>query len=388
MATPYNPEIWVKYGGVNAGAAPPKPTDTPTPTPQPNPGSVGGDAIDANQTKGGNIVLLTTQPPANTQGITPTYQPPATQPIARAQETVAPPLVEAEPDTKVEAEPEPEPKPAPEPERKPTHTVVEKPSEGDYKAAKRVPDGQRTLDQDITVHKYENHPGDAPEIPARTERKTNEPPKYVSFKGNYANAYQQILAMREAYGDTPEKKAKRDKAKRAAKAVAALADVMAALANMWGATRGATAAKQTSLTAHVTAAQQAEEAAALKRAEQYTKQLDNASKADREMEKILNRNAIEQWKELNRQAEAVAKARDEGNLKAYEKKYEQWLHRYRDMNKGIEDIRSHHNRMTENERNNAQRHQNTMQEIRERGKYGKRGKGSKAARRAKATQMI
>ena len=84
-------------------------------------------------------------------------------------------------------------------------------------------------------------------------------------------------------GDDPATKARRAKARRAAKIIAMISDILQASINMWGAYKGAKSGKLTSASATLKAQEQKEEALAMKRAAQYTKDLEAARRADRDM---------------------------------------------------------------------------------------------------------
>lgn len=160
----------------------------------------------------------------------------------------------------------------------------------------------------------------------------SQPPAYIAFNGNYNDAYKRMLDLMKANGDDPETKAKRAKARRAAKTIALLGDALSALANIWAASRGATSAKLSSASKAVSDETNREEALALKRAEKYTKMLEDGRKADQDMSKIINARALAEWKELTRAGQKAHDSKTTQAWKDYEQKYRHYDARVRQIN--------------------------------------------------------
>lgn len=139
----------------------------------------------------------------------------------------------------------------------------------------------------------------APEIEALNLPEMEKVPPYVS------PLTAQLAKQVEELKDTPEKKEARKKAQRAHGIIAGIADVIAHIANIWGAAKGATPAKLSSLSkANEEAYEKVETKmkADLKEAE---KALAESIKSDKEITKGQEKHAYNIWKT---QSDALTKA--------------------------------------------------------------------------------
>lgn len=218
-----------------------------------------------------------------------------------------------------------------------------------YDAIKAKDPKDWTRQEALQVATYESKPT----MPADGGTYTpSQPPAYIAFNGNYNDAYKRMLDLMKANGDDPETKAKRAKARRAAKTIALLGDALAALANIWAASRGATSAKLSSASKAVADETNREEALALKRAEKYTKMLEDGRKADQDMSKIINARALAEWKELTRAGQKAHDSKTTQSWKAYEQKYRHYDARVRQINSHYDQLERQANQARLTDENN------------------------------------
>ena len=184
-----------------------------------------------------------------------------------------------------------------------------------------------------------------------------QPPAYIAFNGNYNDAYKRMLDLMKANGDDPETKAKRAKARRAAKTIALLGDALAALANIWAASRGATSAKLSSASKAVADETNREEALALKRAEKYTKMLEDGRKADRDMEKIINARALAEWNALISAGQKAHDSMTAGAWKEFEKKFGLYQARINQVNSHYDQLERQANQARLTDENNRKQYE-------------------------------
>lgn len=199
-------------------------------------------------------------------------------------------------------------------------------NDDDYKAAKKrkeaaeangeIPD----WDDVATVFRKENPYMKEPELPELEEFVPKPGPTLKSIDSSYRTAYAIMEQRMKAAGDDPASKAKRAKARRAELIVAALGDLLQVAANMWGAARGATSAKLSSISAGVKKRHTAEDAMSLNREAQYAKDLETAIKRDEKLTKEQNDRADKLWKA----AEDARKYNVEQKNKTLQKRYEMW----------------------------------------------------------------
>lgn len=228
-----------------------------------------------------------------------------------------------------------------------------KPSQEVYDAikAKEGRGEKLTKDEEIQKFIYENHPGKMPKTPTFKQYKILDMPPAANYTKNYENAYANMLAKMKAYGDDPASKARRAKAARAAKIVAMIGDLLQASINMWGAYKGAQSAKLSSQSKAVRDEELKEEAMAMKRANQYVKELEAARKADKDIASAIDSRALAQWRALNRDRADAARytymgKRDRANraISIFKSKGDKFLSGLRDIatrygKEALEDIK-------------------------------------------------
>lgn len=223
-----------------------------------------------------------------------------------------------------------------------------------YDAIKAKDPKDWTRQEALQVATYEHKPS----APADGGTYTpTPPPAYIAFDGNYKDAYKRMLDLMKANGDDPETKAKRAKARRAAKTIALLGDALAALANIWAASRGATSAKLSSASKAVADETNREEALALKRAEKYTKMLEDGRKADRDMEKIINARALAEWKELTRAGQKAHDSKTAGAWKEFEKRFGLYQARINQVNSHYDQLERQANQARLTDENNRKQYE-------------------------------
>jgi hypothetical protein len=182
------------------------------------------------------------------------------------------------------------------------NTAPSEVSEEDYNAAlKRIKDdvakgGIGTEEDKLIVFDYEHPHKVMPKLPKLDAFVPSAPPKLKSIDSSYRAAYSIMQERMKAAGDDPASKAKRAKARRAEKLVAALGDLLQVAANMWGVARGANSAKLSSISAGVSKRHATEDALALKREAQYAKDLERAVTRDQALTKEQNEYNRALWK--------------------------------------------------------------------------------------------
>lgn len=182
------------------------------------------------------------------------------------------------------------------------NTAPSEVSEEDYNAAlKRIKDdvakgGIGTEEDKLIVFDYEHPHKVMPKLPKLDAFVPSAPPTLKSIDSSYRAAYSIMQERMKAAGDDPASKAKRAKARRAEKLVAALGDLLQVAANMWGVARGANSAKLSSISAGVSKRHATEDALALKREAQYAKDLERAVTRDQALTKEQNEYNRALWK--------------------------------------------------------------------------------------------
>lgn len=248
----------------------------------------------------------------------------------------------------------------------PTATSTQGDTEDPYAVTKEQYDAIKAKDpkdwtrqEALQVATYESKPT----MPADGGTYTPpEPPSYIAFNGNYQDAYKRMLDLMKANGDDPETKAKRAKARRAAKTIALLGDALSALANIWAASRGATSAKLSSASKAVADETNREEALALKRAEKYTKMLEDGRKADQDMSKIINARALAEWKELTRAGQKAHDSKSTQAWKDYEQRFRHYDARVRQINTHYDQLERQANQARLTDENNEKQHKRRQAE--------------------------
>lgn len=174
------------------------------------------------------------------------------------------------------------------------NTSPQEVSKDDYDAAKRrIEDSRKKggigeAKDKLIIFDYEHPHQPIPEEFQPEEYKPSERPKMKDLSDGYKNVFAIMEQRRRDAMDDPASKAKRAKARRAELIVAALGDLLQVAANMWGAARGATSAKLSSIAGGVKKRHATEDALALKREAQYAKDAEQLLK--REETKIKQEN--------------------------------------------------------------------------------------------------
>lgn len=174
------------------------------------------------------------------------------------------------------------------------NTSPQEVSKDDYDAAKRrIEDSRKKggigeAKDKLIIFDYEHPHQPIPEKFQPEEYKPSERPKMKDLSDGYKNVFAIMEQRRRDAMDDPASKAKRAKARRAELIVAALGDLLQVAANMWGAARGATSAKLSSIAGGVKKRHATEDALALKREAQYAKDAEQLLK--REETKIKQEN--------------------------------------------------------------------------------------------------
>ena len=197
-------------------------------------------------------------------------------------------------------------------------------NDDDYQAAKKRKEAAEAKgeiadwDDVETVFRKENRYMKEPELPKLEEFVPSAPPALKSIDSSYRTAYSIMQERLKAAGDDPASKAKRAKARRAEKLVAALGDLLQVAANMWGVARGANSAKLSSISAGVSKRHAAEDALALKREAQYAKDFERAVTRNQALTKEQNEYSRALWKA----AEDARKYNTSEKNKALQRQYE------------------------------------------------------------------
>lgn len=257
-------------------------------------------------------------------------------------------------------------------------------SDEDYTSAQqRIADAKKSgkipeQKDEETVWLHDNPRPVQPEMPALEEFTASQPPKLKDIDDSYRTAYAIMQERIKAAGDDPESKAKRSKARRAQTLVAALGDLLQAAANMWGAAKGATSAKLSSISAGVARRHAAEDAAELKREAQRAKDLEQMVRRGDKLTDAENKRIMELWKagenarkyNISEKNKAILSEYGKRN-EAWGKDYASWLRRFEKIGKDNASARKEANtfarqkameaiRQVNREKNQATSHRNAL----------------------------
>lgn len=203
-------------------------------------------------------------------------------------------------------------------------------SDEDYTSAQqRIADAKKSgkipeQKDEETVWLHDNPRPVQPEMPALEEFTASQPPKLKDIDESYRTAYAIMQERIKASGDDPESKAKRSKARRAQTLVAALGDLLQAAANMWGAAKGATSAKLSSISAGVARRHAAEDTAELKREAQRAKDLEQMVRRGEKLTEAENKRIKELWKAGENARKYNISEKNKAILSEYGKRNEAW----------------------------------------------------------------
>lgn len=220
------------------------------------------------------------------------------------------------------------------------------PSEEEYQAAKsRVADAEKRR---VPASKADRetvflHDNPRPKIPtldadALEQYVPDDVPEIKETWSNYENAYKLMQKKMKEAGDDPASRAKRAKAIRAAKVIAIMGDVLQASLNMWGAYRGASSAKLSSQSKSVREAEAAEESRYLKRAAQYSKDLEHAIERDEKVNKANADRLLSIWKERNRGKSSAVTEKNKAFIASHNAKVREALNDLSSWNRRFERI--------------------------------------------------
>lgn len=217
---------------------------------------------------------------------------------------------------------------------------------------------------------YHTHPKPVPPSPPEYSEPYTPPPApspndYVVTR-NTDNAYKMMRERMLANGDDPETKGKRVRARRAAKIVSALGDLLQSSVNMLGAARGAKSAELSSMSASLRKGIAEDVKQELSRGEKYEKMLETARKSDDSESQAFYRRAMEEWRELNKSGLAAAKALKEGKDDEFKVRFETYKSDMRAWNKSLETFES--GLKKEREQANSYKYQNQL--AKNRNAYG------------------
>lgn len=257
-------------------------------------------------------------------------------------------------------------------------------SDEDYTSAQqRISDAKKSgkipeQKDEETVWLHDNPRPVQPEMPALEEFTASQPPKLKDIDDSYRTAYAIMQERIKAAGDDPESKAKRSKARRAQTLVAALGDLLQAAANMWGAAKGATSAKLSSISAGVARRHAAEDTAELKREAQRAKDLEQMVRRGEKLTDAENKKIMELWKagenarkyNISEKNKAILSEYGKRN-EAWGKDYASWLRRFEKIGKDNASARREANtfarqkameaiRQANREKNQATSHRNAL----------------------------
>lgn len=257
-------------------------------------------------------------------------------------------------------------------------------SDEDYTSAQqRISDAKKSgkipeQKDEETVWLHDNPRPVQPEMPALEEFTASQPPKLKDIDDSYRTAYAIMQERIKAAGDDPESKAKRAKARRAQTLVAALGDLLQAAANMWGAAKGATSAKLSSISAGVARRHAAEDTAELKREAQRAKDLEQMVRRGEKLTDAENKKIMELWKagenarkyNISEKNKAILSEYGKRN-EAWGKDYASWLRRFEKIGKDNASARREANtfarqkameaiRQANREKNQATSHRNAL----------------------------
>lgn len=257
-------------------------------------------------------------------------------------------------------------------------------SDEDYTSAQqRIADAKKSgkipeQKDEETVWLHDNPRPVQPEMPALEEFTASQPPKLKDIDDSYRTAYAIMQERIKAAGDDPESKAKRSKARRAQTLVAALGDLLQAAANMWGAAKGATSAKLSSISAGVARRHAAEDTAELKREAQRAKDLEQMVRRGEKLTDAENKKIMELWKagenarkyNISEKNKAILSEYGKRN-EAWGKDYASWLRRFEKIGKDNASARREANtfarqkamedyRQANREKNQATSHRNAL----------------------------
>lgn len=158
----------------------------------------------------------------------------------------------------------------------------------------------RTKEERLKLFDYDNPPEAEPQMEKFPEAPVPKEAKNVTEATS--NAYRRIMEMKEASGDTPAQRVKRAKAMRAARLVAMLGDALQSAVNIWGASRGATSAKLSSMSEQLSRAEARRQSQELARAKEYARELESARREDAAVSRAISaqqmadfRAAVSQW---------------------------------------------------------------------------------------------
>lgn len=158
----------------------------------------------------------------------------------------------------------------------------------------------RTKEERLKLFDYDNPPEPEPQMEKFPEAPVPKEVKNVTEATS--NAYRRIMEMKEASGDTPAQRVKRAKAMRAARLVAMLGDALQSAVNIWGASRGATSAKLSSMSEQLSRAEARRQSQELARAKEYARELESARREDAAVSRAISaqqmadfRAAVSQW---------------------------------------------------------------------------------------------
>ena len=204
----------------------------------------------------------------------------------------------------------------------------------DAKKSGKIPEQQ----DEETVWLHDNPRPVQPEMPDLEEFTESQPPKMKDIDDSYRTAYAIMLERIKAAGDDPASKAKRAKARRAQVLVAALGDLLQAAANMWGAAKGATSAKLSSISAGVAKRHAAEDAAELKREAQRAKDLEQMVRRGEKLTEAENKWIKELWEARENARKYNISERNKAILAEYGKRNEAWGKDYASWLRRLEKI--------------------------------------------------
>lgn len=158
----------------------------------------------------------------------------------------------------------------------------------------------RTKEERLKLFDYDNPPEAEPQM--EKFPKAPVPKEVKNVTEATSNAYRRIMEMKEASGDTPAQRVKRAKAMRAARLVAMLGDALQSAVNIWGASRGATSAKLSSMSEQLSRAEARRQSQELARAKEYARELESARREDAAVSRAISaqqmadfRAAVSQW---------------------------------------------------------------------------------------------
>lgn len=257
-------------------------------------------------------------------------------------------------------------------------------SDEDYTSAQqRIADAKKSgkipeQKDEETVWLHDNPRPVQPELPALEEFTASQPQGLKDINGSYRAAYAIMQERIKAAGDDPASKAKRAKARRAQVLVAALGDLLQAAANMWGAAKGATSAKLSSISAGVARRHAAEDAAELKREAQRAKDLEQMVRRGEKLTEAENKRIKELWEARENARKYNISERNKAILAEYGKRneawgkdYASWLRRFEKIGKDNASARREANtfarqkameaiRQANREKNQATSHRNAL----------------------------